>query len=454
MPKTPTFEEMFGVGKVPIASYFGLPKGASADTRFAPEARALLGQGEEYAREQAARDAEIAAEELLGGAADMTDADIQQQLLRSPKMFGTKAIQPLSGFMQYRQSMTPVSDETLGPVFREKITDPYHRERFDKRMLEEGLSANDAFDAYRTDEYNNKFEVALAEAGVPETEYAKLKTPSGKFIPAAVARAQQAAAVNAEKAKRELTRKVSDDPLDKKINAYEQAMKRREDIFKATGREAELAKDPIYTGYVAEIEKATKQQLEGINPPVIPINPANQPGPDGVIKRVAPGAARPPIDIEANSDLLPEEKVVLKNQAAQQAEKDRAQAIIDNEIASAWSKQKSDVQKDIEKQYSKKDLLAAAKGILRGALAPGATQLVEGEPAEDYLNYLLRKIGRKANDPAFTEPQNKRWGTQVVTNMELLQAWAEQYAAENGGQKAASAPTSDTSEPLTELIPP
>jgi hypothetical protein len=454
MPKTPTFEEMFGVGTVPLSSYFNLPKGASADTRFSPDARALIGQGEDYAREQAARDAEIAAEELLGGAAEMSDEQIQQQLTQNPRMFGTQAIQPLSGFMQYRQSTTPVSDETLGPVLREQIKDPYHRERFQQRMLDEGLSATDAFDAYRTDEYNNKFEVQLAEAGVPETEYAKLKTPSGKFIPAAVARAKQTADLKAAEAKRALTRRTSDDPLDKKIDAYERAMKRREDVFKATGREAELAKDPIYTGYITEIEKATKAQLDTVNPPVIPINPANQPGADGVIKRVAPGAARPPVDIESNSDLLPEEKTALKNQISQQAEKAKAQAVIDNEIASAWSKQKSALQKDIEKQYSKKDLLAAAKGILRGALAPGATSLVEGEQAEDYLSYLLRKLGRGAGDPAFTEPQNKRWGTQVVTNSELLQAWAEQYAAENGGQKTSSVPTSDTSEPLTELIPP
>ena len=451
-PKTESFEEMFGVGSVPIASYFGLPQGASADTRFSPQARGMLAQGEEYAREQAAMEAERAAEELLGGAADMTDEDIQQQLLRSPKMFGTQAIQPLSGYMQFRQSTTPQTDVTLGPILREKIQDPYHREQFEKRMLE-GASANDAFDAYRTDEYNMKFETALAEAGVPETEYAKLKTPSGKFIPAAVARAKQTADLKAAEAKRALTRRTSDDPLDKKIDAYERAMEQREKIFKATGREAELAKDQTYLGYITKLEEANKAKFAVVDPSPV-IDPTNQPGPDGVIKRVAPGVARPPVDIESNSDLLPEEKVVLKNQAAQQKEKDRAQAIIDNEIASAWSKQKSDVQKDIEKQYSKKDLLAAAKGILRGALAPGATQLVEGEPAEDYLNYLLRKIGRKANDPAFTEPQNKRWGTQVVTNMELLQAWAEQYAAENGGQKAASAPTSNTSEPLTELIPP
>ena len=452
-PQTQSFEEMFGVGSVPIASYFGLPQGASADTRFSPQARGMLAQGEEYAREQAAMDAERAAEELLGGAADMTDEEIQGQLAQNPRMFGTQAIQPLSGYMQFRQSTTPQTDVTLGPILREKIQDPYHREQFEKRMLE-GASANDAFDAYRTDEYNMKFETALAEAGVPETEYAKLTTPSGKFIPGAVARAKQLAEKNAAEAKSALTRRTSDDPLDKKIDAYAQAMKRREDIFKATGREAELAKDQTYLGYIAKIEEAEKAKLAAVDPAPV-VDPANQPGPDGVIKRVAPGVARPPVDIEANSDLLPEEKVMLKKQAVQQTEKDKAQAVIDNEIASAWTKQKSAVQKDIEKQYSKKDLLSVAKGILRGAAAPGATPLtVEGEPTENYLSYLLKRIGRVGGDPAFTEPQNKRWGTQVVTNTELLREWAEQYAAENGGQKAASVPTSSTSAPLTELLPP
>jgi hypothetical protein len=449
MLKTPTFEEMFGVGKVPIASYFGLPKGASADTRFAPEARALLGQGEEYAREQAARDAEIAAEELLGGAADMTDADIQQQLLRSPKMFGTKAIQPLSGFMQYRQSMTPVSDETLGPVFREKITDPYHRERFDKRMLEEGLSANDAFDAYRTDEYNNKFEVALAEAGVPETEYAKLKTPSGKFIPGAVARAQQAAAVNAEKAKRELTRKVSDDPLDKKINAYEQAMKRREDIFKATGRETELAKDPIYAGYVAEIEKATKQQLEGVNPPPKPVVAPLKQVPAGA--SVAAPAGRP-----VAPELAEAQKVKEVEAQQKKAKVQEAQQIADAE----WTRQKMKVENTLRQFYppptapnQQDPLIGVAYSILDNAQVDTDTG-GRTPTREPYRNLIKKKLGivEDKRDPktfiAFEEPGNQRTGPQGVTYDELLREWAEQvvagYMAQNpqaaqpAGQQASS----------------
>jgi hypothetical protein len=439
---------MFGVGSVPIASYFGLPQGASADTRFSPQARGMLAQGEEYAREQAAMDAERAAEELLGGAADMTDEEIQGQLTQNPRMFGTQAIQPLSGYMQFRQSTTPQTDVTLGPILREKIQDPYHREQFEKRMLE-GASANDAFDAYRTDEYNMKFETALAEAGVPETEYAKLKTPSGKFIPSAVARAQAAS-----KAAAKLVgtgKKV--EPIDIRIETLREALEERKKRLEARGED--LTKDERYKKLADELDTVYDEKLVGVRPPVAPINPANQPGPDGVIKRVAPGVARPPVDIEANSDLLPEEKVMLKKQAVQQTEKDKAQAVIDNEIASAWTKQKSAVQKDIEKQYSKKDLLSVAKGILRGAAAPGATPLTaEGEPTENYLSYLLKKIGRVGGDPAFTEPQNKRWGTQVVTNTELLREWAEQYAAENGGQKAASVPTSSTAAPLTELLPP
>jgi len=262
MPQKPqSFEEMFGVGSVPLSSYFGLPAGASADTRFSPQARAMLAQGEEYDREQAAMEAERAAEALLGGAADMTDAEIQQQLRQNPRMFGTQAIQPLGGYMQFRQSTTPQTDVTLGPILREKIQDPYHREQFEKRMLE-GMSANDAFDAYRTDEYNMKFETALAEAGVPETEYEKLKTPSGKFIPAAVERARAAS-----KAAAKLTgtgRKV--EPVDEEVEFLKDAINQRQKIFEATGRAADLAKDPIMLDYAARYERATAEKLKRLRP--------------------------------------------------------------------------------------------------------------------------------------------------------------------------------------------
>lgn len=464
MPATPTFEEMFGVGKVPIASYFNPPKGASADTRYTPEARALLGQGEEYAREQAARDAEIAAEELLGGAAGMSDEQLQQQLTQNPRLFGTQAIQPLSGYMKFRQSTSPVSDETLGPILREKITDPYHRERFQQRMLDEGLSATDAFDAYRTDEYNNKFGVALAEAGVPETEYAKLMTPSGKFDPVAVPRAiaQARAAVKLAGTGKKV------EPVDEEIAFLENAMEQRKKIFEATGRADKLGEDPLMTDFIKRYEKAAGEKLASLRKAPV-INPANQPGPDGVIKRVAPGVARPPVTpapaIDDDPDIVPEERPRLKQEAAAQTEKAKAQAEEakaqakkEQLIASAWTDKKSTLQKELAKVYGEKDLLAVAKGILRNATIPPPA----GEPVAYgarptpiiYKEAVARKLGRNLAEPAFTEPENSRWGTNVVNYAELLQEWADQYASENGGQKVSSMPTSDNSEPLTELIPP
>jgi hypothetical protein len=406
---------MFGVGSVPIASYFGLPQGASADTRFSPQARGMLAQGEEYAREQAAMDAERAAEELLGGAADMTDEEIQGQLTQNPRMFGTQAIQPLSGYMQFRQSTTPQTDVTLGPILREKIQDPYHREQFEKRMLE-GASANDAFDAYRTDEYNMKFETALAEAGVPETEYAKLKTPSGKFIPAAVARAKQAAETKAAEANSALTRRTSDDPLDKKIDAYAQAMKRREDIFKATGREAELAKDQTYLGYIAKIEEAEKAKFAVVDPALKPVI-----GPSAKIP-VAPEA------VSAQSFRTPEER----QKAVQEAEK---AAPIKQAIDATWTQEKAKLAEQIRKVYgdNPEDIVLAARAVLNNEADPEASRVEFEGGQSNYAKYLLRKAGRKAEDVVFEEPGDSRKilgiGSQKVKNAELLQAWAEDVLA-------------------------
>jgi hypothetical protein len=417
---------MFGVGSVPIASYFGLPQGASADTRFSPQARGMLAQGEEYAREQAAMDAERAAEELLGGAADMTDEEIQGQLTQNPRMFGTQAIQPLSGYMQFRQSTTPQTDVTLGPILREKIQDPYHREQFEKRMLE-GASANDAFDAYRTDEYNMKFETALAEAGVPETEYAKLKTPSGKFIPSAVARAQAAS-----KAAAKLTgtgKKV--EPLDEEIAFLENAMEQRKKIFEATGR-TDLAKDPLMTDYVSRYEKAAGEKLAGLRK-----------APNPVVGPAAKVSPPPEATTPAQSFRTPEER----QKATQEAEKVEP---IKQAIAATWTQEKAKLAEQIRKVYgdNPEDIVLAAQAVLNNEADPEANPAeVEGGQS-NYAKYLLRRAGRKAEDVVFEEPGDTRKilgiGSQKVKNNELLQAWAEDVLA-----LAAQLEQAQTGQPAT-----
>jgi len=403
---------MFGVGSVPIASYFGLPQGASADTRFSPQARGMLAQGEEYAREQAAMDAERAAEELLGGSADMTDEQIDQQLLRNPRLFGTQAIKPLDGFVQYRQSTTPQSDVELGAYMEKKIEDPFHLENFRKRMLVDRLSANDAWESYRTDEYNMKFETALAEAGVPETEYAKLKTPSGKFIPSAVARAQAAS-----KAAAKLTgtgKKV--EPLDEEVEFLKDAIEQRKKIFEATGRADKLAVDPLMLDYISRYEKAANEKLTALRPPPqikvseLPVTQA--------VAEVAP----------AQAFRTPEER----QKAVQEAE---AAAPIKQAIDSAWTQQKAKLAEQIRKVYgdNPEDIVLAARAVLSGEADPEDTSVgdeqLAGAPKSSYLQYLLKKVGRKPEEVVFEEPGDARKtfgvGSQKVKNDELLNAWAE-----------------------------
>jgi len=423
-PKTPSFEEMFGVGSVPIASYFGLPQGASADPRFAPQARGMLAQGEEYARERAAMDAERAAEELLGGAADMTDEDIQQQLLRSPKMFGTQAIQPLSGYMQFRQSTTPQTDVTLGPILREKITDPYHREQFEKRMLE-GASANDAFDAYRTDEYNMKFETALAEAGVPETEYAKLKTPSGKFIPSAVARAQ---ATSKAAAKLVGTGKKVE-PLDEEVEFLKDAIEQRKKIFEATGRADKLAADPLMLDYVSRYEKAANEKLTALRPPPKPvIGPATS----------VPVAAA---TVPQTRPVAPEIAQRAQEQQSREAERAAEVQKAEQEVAGAWDEQKLQLEERLRSAYkTPEELVGVAYEILNNTPVPVKTKVGANE-VEDLVPYRVlihRKLGTKPQEVAFEEPGNRRTGSQKVMYDELLKAWAEtvvgRYEAQNQQQ--------------------
>jgi len=409
-PQTQSFEEMFGVGSVPIASYFGLPQGASADTRFSPQARGMLAQGEEYAREQAAVEAERAAEELLGGAADMTDEEIQGQLTQNPRMFGTQAIQPLSGYMQFRQSTTPQTDVTLGPILREKIQDPYHREQFEKRMLE-GASANDAFDAYRTDEYNMKFETALAEAGVPETEYAKLKTPSGKFIPAAVARAQAASKAAAKLAG--TGKKV--EPLDEEVEFLKDAIEQRKKIFEATGR-TDLAKDPIMLDYVSRYEKAAGEKLAGLRKAPAPVV-----GPAAKISAPTEAPFRP---------ISPQREIAQKAEETKNAESLQKQQLADTE----WTNQKQKLYQSIGRIYPNEDkVLGIALDIADGVEVPAKTTTLvddfavgEAEIKRKLDRVIADELGVGLNDIAFVEPGNQRTGSQKVTYGELIREWAKE----------------------------
>lgn len=251
----PTPQEMFGFGSVPLTSYFKTSPGASQDTRFSPAARMLFAQQEEMQREQEAQQrkqqAEQLANQILGGAGGMTDRQLDETLINTPAAFGG-GVEGLGNYRRFRQQVAPSqADEKLGPFFLNRIKDPYHAERFQRRMLEEGYSANDAWEAYRDEEQaNTKAAISLAEAGVPDNEIEMFKV-NGIIDPVAAAR--HVAKINQEKS----LRTKANDPIDQKLDLLKDAMAQMKVIV---GDEDALREDPRFKSYAQEYQNLVEQK--------------------------------------------------------------------------------------------------------------------------------------------------------------------------------------------------
>lgn len=441
----PTPQEMFGFGSVPLTSYFKTAPGASQDTRFSPAARMLFAQQEEMQREQEAQQrkqqAEQLANQLLGQAPGMSEQQLNQELLRNPAVFGS-GLEGLSRYQQFRQQVAPSqSDEVLGPAFLKKITDPRHAERFQQRMLQEGMSANDAWEAYRTDEYNDKHAVALAEAGVPGEEFAALQI-NGKFDPVAVTR-------RVAQAKKESTTRSGQPEVDRQLNRLGKVL----DIYRKRVPEGE---DPYekdkkgnykYPDLVALEQQYEKMAIESL------LSPEEKAAARKMEEQAkAAGAAAPAAPVVEEETT--EEVVVPEQQAARQTEKVREQEI-KQKIGTAWSQAKTNIEGNLLKAYKPDDLDALAKAIVSGSRTPqeALSQLSDEEAARvrnaPYRDYLITRLGLDPYATAFSEPENERWGTQDVTNQELLEVWAkDRLKGVEKGKKTGTVPKIVVGKPV------
>jgi len=455
-PRTPTPEEMFGFGSVPLTSYFGAPEGGSQNTMFSPTARAMLQQGENYQyqqeaiqrqrqaeeeayqRQQQQQEAERVAAQAFSGAPQMTDEQINQQFVQNPALLQTQQGKNALGYLQFRQSVTPAADKVLAPHMLAKIEDPRHRAAFQER-IQSGVSANDAFDAYRKDTFNEKHALDLAAAGVPEEEYDKLRDERGLFKPDVVTR-------RITQAKADI--KSRESVADQEISSVGDALSKRMKMLKDMGKEPDvIAADPLVNTYSARLDAAHAEKLNTLaikraaeaakfakeHPSEAAPAPTKSEATDMERPKMREVGAAPSID--DNTDIVPEEREQFKAQA----EKDKAQAEqdakISREITAEWDKNKSLLQKDLENVYGKKDLLSVAKGIQKN------TTIRSEEGVVPYNETVLKKINRGSINEfqpktAFKEPQNKRWGTQDVSQGELLRAWAEQYVREHSATQA------------------
>jgi hypothetical protein len=234
--------------------------------------------------------------------------------------------------------------------------------------------------------------------------------------------------------------------LDKKIDAYERAMKRREDIFKATGREAELAKDQTYLGYIAKIEEAERAKFAVVDPAPKPVI-----GPAAKIPEAALATPATPRSRPVAPELAEAQKVKDAEAQQKEAKVQEAQQIADAE----WTKQKMKLEDKLRQFYpvpptpgQPDPLIGVAYSILDNAQVDTDTG-GRTPTREAYRNLIKKKLGivedkrDRKTAIAFEEPGNQRTGPQGVTYDELLREWAEQvvagYEAQNPEQAAQPA---------------
>ena len=476
-PRTPTPEEMFGFGSVPLTSYFGAPEGGSQNTMFSPTARAMLQQGENYQYQQEAiqrqrqaeeeayqrqrqqQEAERVASQAFGEAPQMTDEQINQQFVQNPAYLQTQQGQNTLGYLKFRQSVTPAADKVLAPQMLKNIEDPRYRAAFQER-IQSGVSANDAYEAYRNDMFNDKYALELAASGIPEEEYDTLRDEKGLFRPEAVTRRTVQAKADV---------KSRESVADQEISILGDALSKRLKMFKDMGKAPEdIAADPLIGNYTTRLDAANAEKLNALS-----LKRAAEAakfakgatGPNNVVaKTVNPTGFNPTAAPAEDLTQAPEFRAAAKALAERQAEANKTQEAIDKEIASAWTEKKNELQADIEKAYSKKDLLGIASAIYRGDISPqtatgnianATSYAAYNQPTISYAEYLLSKLGKDVSSSAFKEPQNKRWGTQDISQSELLRAWAEQYVRENSGGQSGQAvkPVASSGSP-TSYVPP
>lgn len=399
---------------------------------FSPQARAMLQQDEALQQEQMQMEADQLVNDLLGQAPQLTDAQINQALVQNPNIFRGRDAGLIQNYQQFRQQAATPADQKLGMYFYSKLQndkDPRALQNFQRRMLEEGMSANDAWEAYRVDQFNEPLAQQLAEAGVPREEFDKYRTPTGTFDPVEVSRAKVRAAATASAAKRG----GPVEPIDQEIAILQDQMKERKDYLESL--EQPLKDDPIYTGAYTQLNKLREAQRLKLNPPTPPV--------DELLNKYGGGSQEAPAP--PTRPVSPQRVALEQEEAYKKESAGREQRVADTE----WTKNKINLGQTISKAFPGRDeVLGIALDIAEGLSIPkkvasmGANYLPQETTADIPLeNIIAEKLGVKPNDVAFEEPGNVRTGSQKVTYAELIREWAQEaktlYDAgfTSGGQK-------------------
>lgn len=457
MPSPTDPRKVFGFGKQPLGDYFNVPKGAAFNPAFSPAAREMIMEDDLYVRDrdalQRTLETEDKANELMDNAPFMRPRQVQKALLDDPRLYNSEAGGQINEWLKSRQEVrkpNPKSDAVLAPQFAEKITDPRRKAEFQRRMVEDGLSFEEARDQHYMDEFNEKQALQLAEAEIPEEEYAALQR-EGRFDPVAVARR-----VAQQKREQQATR-YGKDPLDQEIGTLTDALRNRERVVNARGEDP--ATDALYLKYSERLDEVYGKKL---NPPT----PAVPVTTTGAIPLVPPGEVAPaPVVVDTSDQVNPVAVVSPGQQAFDEGltpeeveERSQPPTKEQQDVDNAWSQGVQGIAQQVQEIYPDSDelyspaVLAARAIYTDKAIDDKETGLLKKFGAlgkTTYAREVLKKIGRKPEDTAFEEPHNLRTGSQEVKNLELLKVWAEELLTRKGLLQKGNGPAAQA-PPQTE----
>jgi len=374
----------------------------------AEQQRAQLRQGREWEAQDAAYDFSKTAP---GSSYEKMLQTISPEVLSDPKNAA------YVGFRQREQRPSRLSTQVLGPQLALKIKDPRHVQEYNA-LLEGGADPHTAFEQVRLLEFKDNQAKELAAAGVPEETWGTLQGQDGMYDPVKVARA-----VESVKSDPRRERAVTSEMLGKYLELKQM--------------DPELAKEYAQT---ARDNGYLWAGLEKTKPAVVPavVEPKVAPVPEA--QSLVPAVTFKPLSERIPKGVTPEQFIAQKGAMDKAAQEEQ-------EAAKAWTSAKSKLINPFLKAYPSPDLqLIAARAILDELPSedPDTPSYVDDNVGVvgqvPYGVLVAKKLGLDPNGAAFDEPGNLRFGTQTVTNNELLKAFAEDVIKAHSEQEKAAAP--------------
>jgi len=444
-PRLTPAQRTFGVGLAPTYDIFRPPEGMELDPAYSPATRQQQGMAmtadlqrqafkdaadeQQFARQQ--RDDERRMQQVEQQATEAlrgrNPEEIPNILAQFPELARSRN---LGGFTNFAQAVTPsAGQKTLASGLRMKLS-PEERAYFDADFPTHGDSLRSFDNAQKLgahDKWLADLTPHLVAAGATPEDYKRLKEQRDLGTP------ERALEIEQWKSKAASKKDFRDEPMQQWIKARIDALPEPgEEIDPVTNQVkvttiedvAKMAADITNTGH--RMFHPEKYQQASVAPQAgAPTTPAVQP-----TSAPTPAVEQPAIQ---NVDL----SKIPYSQREQYVKDLEEQAKEGEKINRAWFDAQKDLQSKLEKEigtgnigntnYSK--LRSFAEAVLADETTPTGELGTGGEYRMDVpVGFeVLKKIGLKPSQAAFSEPGNRRTGTQNVTYEDLLKTWAKNY---------------------------